>query len=122
MSEINIKITQKDLKQIIEKLQEIPGVTIKYKSHSSQKNSYERALDSESIVLISLTIILAGKVLPPTINAVRDVIIEHIKSKKKTIIIRQRNGSETIYVGPLKSNNDLERLNDDITKQLLSHK
>ena len=119
MELMSIKVVQEEVDLIAQKLSKIPNVTIDYTPTKEQKNIYDHSLEAEPATLIAITIYLAGKIIPATINAIKEIIVDHLRCQKGVMIIKDKDGSEKIFIGPLNENADIQRLNRGIEKQLL---
>lgn len=69
-----------------------------------------RRLKSEEAIIIAGTIVLS-RVLPPLVNAVRDIIIEQLRTRRLIIILRHGNESHTL-LGPVRDKKELKKLHD----------
>lgn len=106
---------------LAEKVALIPGIQVDYQVSgcTEQKAPLDKELRSDS-ALIGLVVIVTARVMVPALNALKEVLIEHIKSKFRTITIVRPDGAKISISGPIGNKREEDRLKEDIVKLLQS--
>lgn len=120
--EIEIEIDHEDpseLKSAFERILQTE-VSLELEKESKTRSVYDRTQKSEPIVLAVLSV-LAAKVIPSAIEAIRDIIVEFLRTRQCTIFIRKSDGSRVTFVGPIITRSDMERLEHVITEQTIQN-
>src|ERR1051326_1186770 len=100
-------------------LESIPDVTVSVDDDSRVGSRHERSLRSEFTPLAVVVAYVLGKVVPPIVIAIRDVIVEHIRSKKSTVIIRRHDGTEVIVSEGIADDDSLAKVIENEVEQCL---
>jgi hypothetical protein len=108
MPQLEIKVLETDKGEFFDALGELADVEVKLLGEEKKSSIYSRELKSDAVTLVPVILYAATKVLPPLINAVRDVIVEFLRSRRTVISFKLKDESTVTIVGP--TGDDTERV------------
>jgi hypothetical protein len=76
----------------------------------------DRQFRSESYA-VAAGLILCARILPRAVDAVKDIVVEHLRSKRTTVKIKHPGGFEVSFTGPSADDKMIEVLADALTKR-----
>jgi hypothetical protein len=82
--------------------------------HLSRSEIYQDELKSEHEWLTMLNIVISSSAIAVALRSVRDIIIEHIRTRRCHIEIKLKNGRTLVFDGPIHEANRLEQLRNAI--------
>ena len=71
---------------------------------------HDETLRSDSSLLAIVTVILGSAALPTAINAVRDIIIEHMRLKTCKLEVEKDDGTRLLFIGPMSDDQEIQVL------------
>lgn len=119
---MDISLSGQDLDDLLAALEGVEGVVVDRNNEKKTGKLFDRDLKAEPLTIAAATLIIGLKVLPKAIDAVRDIIVEYIRSRKVIIMIKDEVGSEISFSGPIKDENKLRALADAFPQRDSSEK
>ena len=111
-------VSSTDSSDLYTQLKAVPGLEVDMKDCNIHSHPYDHVHHSDFPELTIITVV-AIRVLPSIVNAVRDILIAYLQNKRKLFIIRKPDGSEVYYVGGISDPKQIEELENEISKCLL---
>lgn len=117
---ITLVIPDEVAEELTAQLKLIEGINIEVSRPRINEGDFvERTFKSDTSMLAIITIAVVGRIAPKVIEALRDIIIEYLRSRRKSIIVKLPDGTETAYFGTY-NKEELKKVTNEITTMLTS--
>ncbi len=112
--ELEMELAIEDAGDFLSNLKEINGVEYT-ELEAKRTHPHERVQQSVDYLSVALTLV-AAKVLPEIVRGIRDVVIEHMRHRSGTLLIRTKGGEEIVIRGPIKGEDDEEAVRAELAR------
>jgi len=96
--DITLKVPRDEAAALTARLREVENVEI-FEKPEARRAPFERRIESAGLVLTALVVACVGKVAPVVFQALRDVLVEYLRSQRSIVIVRTAEGEEVLVRG-----------------------
>jgi len=115
--ELTLNVRKEDIPRITSALNKNQNIEINIGESPPNRFFVDRSLKSEPVVITAISI-LAVKVIPTLIEAIRDIIVAYLKTHQNLLKITKPDGSTIDFAGPIKTK-DIKEIENAITDQFI---
>lgn len=116
---LTLIVISDDSSALRSQLEAVAGLRVDVTEERETPSPHDVLYKSELPELTTITVV-AIRVLPTIVSAVRDILMEHLRRQRRLLIVRQPDGTVITYLGGTDDPKQIEELERETSKRLLS--